>query len=74
MSGTDWPITRLVEAAEHIVERPVLEHDHDDVIEGPVPAQVRHVPPPQSDAATAHGVVPSTIFDYLSPSRITSIG
>jgi hypothetical protein len=33
---------RPISAAEQVVERAVLEHDHDDVIEGIAPVRSRH--------------------------------
>jgi hypothetical protein len=35
-------LTRLVQAPEQVVERAVLEHDHDDVVESVLRAWRRH--------------------------------
>jgi hypothetical protein len=40
LEGRDF--ARLVQAAEQVVERAVLEHDHDDVIEGVARVGARH--------------------------------
>ena len=48
-------VPRPVQAAEHVIQRPVLEHHHDHVIQRVIPALTRHPRPLPFDVGAFAG-------------------